>query len=845
MSTANPLRSPHSAAATIAFMRKPPALRPTAHAVAGALLALSIGLATAPTAMAQAAAQQNASQSFRIAAGPLDAALDKFARDARITITYDAAALRGRQSNGIDGSYTVDAGLAALLSGSGAAAIRINAGDYAIRPIATSETAAAAQQLPTITIKDNAEAETALTPVAGNVARVSRVGTKTDTSLKETPQSISVVTRDQMDAQGIETLAEGLRYTPGVVMQYGNTDLRYDWLTMRGFVPGRYLDGLRLPFGARGYSQPRVEPFGLERIEVLRGPASLLYGQGTPGGLVNMVSKRPTTDTVREVELQYGSYNRKQLGLDLGGKIDETGELSYRLVALGRKSDTAYDYVSEEKFYVAPSVTWRPNASTQLTVLAQYQKIDSKGGGGAPVLTANGTLYTGTYPALSRSTFAGEPNFDRFTNEQYFLGYEFEHHLNDSWTFRQNLRFGEVDTSTKRVQAACATAACNPAQLARYAWAFPEKSRMFTLDNQLQGNFDLGATRHTLLVGADYSAERAHYDESTLNIFDRSPLFNAYNPVYGTYTGGIPPIATSIKQDRDQFGLYLQDQIRLGRWTVVAGGRYDWADTKTLTTTSAASTRVSQRDSAFTGRLGLLYSFDNGITPYASYSTSFQPTVGTSRTLQPLQPTKGKQVEAGVKYQPDGSRTMITVSAYELTQQNVVTPDPLNTSYNEQTGEVRVRGLELEGKVALQKGLDLIGSYGYTDSKITKANANGSGVNTVGNRLAFVPRNQASLWLDYTAQTSEIAGFGAGIGARYLGDNYGDNTNLFHMPGVTLFDAALRYDFGKTNAKLKGLKASLNVSNLFDKTYVAACLSAAGCYYGDGRNVYLTLKYGW
>jgi iron complex outermembrane receptor protein len=825
-----------------------PVKRPLAQAVGGAMLLLALGLplTISQPAVAQTAANNGAAtHSFRIAAGPLDAALDQFAREARITLAYDAAALRGLRSSALNGSYTVDAGLATLLAGSGMNAVRLAGGDYTVRAAAAADTgaaAAAASQLPTITVKDNAEAETALTPVVGNVARISRVGTKTDTSLKETPQSISVITRDQLDAQGVESIAEGLRYTPGVVAQYGNTDLRYDWLTVRGFVPGRYLDGMRLPFGIRGYSQPRVEPFGLERVEVLKGPSSLLYGQATPGGLVNMVSKRPTAETVREIELQYGSHNRKQVGLDLGGKIDESGEWTYRLVALGRKSDTAYNFVSEEKTYLAPSLTWRPNADTRLTLLAQYQKIDSKGGGGAPVLTANGTLYTNRFAALDRSTFAGEPDFDRFTNEQYFFGYEFEQNLNANWSVRQNLRFGEVDTNTQRVQTACVTTPCNPATLGRYAWAFPEKSRMFTVDNQLQGNFNAGPTKHTLLVGVDYSAERSHYSESSLSVL--GSLFNAYAPVYGTYSGVVPPAATRIAQDRDQLGTYVQDQIRLERWTLVAGGRYDWADTKTRTTTATTNTLVSQSDSAFTGRLGLLYSFDNGITPYVSYSTSFQPTVGTSRTGGVFKPTKGKQTEAGVKYQPDGSRTMITLSAYELTQQNVTTPDPLNTSFNEQTGEVRVRGIELEGKVQLQKGLDVIASYGYTDSKITKANTSG-GVNNTGNRLAFVPRNQASAWLDYTVQDADLAGLGGGFGARYLGENFGDNGNIYHMPGVTLFDAALRYDFGKTNAKLKGLKMALNASNIFNKNYVAACLGTSGCYYGDGRSVYLTMKYGW
>lgn len=822
------------------------------RAVRGALLSIALAtpfqyaLATDAIGTGTGSSTQ-ARRHFDIAAGPLGDALNRFASAAGITVQMDARLVDGRRSNSINGNYTIAEGFAALLGNAGLRAIEGAPNTYVLQPGATTAIGAgadaAAQTLPVISVNAAGERENPLGPANGYVATRSRTGTKTDTLLKETPQSVSVVTREQLDAQGVESIAESLRYTPGVVTQYGNTDLRYDWLTVRGFVPGRYLDGLRLPFGSRGYSQPRIEPYGLERVEVLKGPTSLLYGQGTPGGLVNMVSKRPTTDTVREVELQYGSHNRKQLALDLGGKLDETGELSYRLVGLTRRSDTAYDYVNEEKTYIAPSITWRPNTDTHLTLMAQYQKLSSQGGGGAPVLPANGTLYTSVYKALPLGTFAGEPNFDHYSNEQYFLGYEFEHRLNDTWTLRQNLRYGETMSDTKRVQLFCLTTACNPTSMGRYAWAFPEKSKLFTVDNQAQATFSTGPVKQTVLMGVDYSSERSVYDESAL-----SPLataFNVYAPVYGTYNGAIPAVATHIEQNREQLGAYLQDQIKLDRWTLVAGGRYDWADTTTRTVTSTANNNVKQSDGAFTGRFGLLYSFDNGITPYVSYSTSFQPAVGTSRTLQPFQPTKGKQYETGIKYQPDGSSTMVTLSAYELTQQNVTTPDPINTNFSVQTGEVRMRGIELEGKLNLQKGLDLIASYGYTDSKITKANASGAGVNTTGNRLAFVPRNQASAWLDYTVQNEALAGLGMGVGARHIGENYGDNANVYHMPGVTLFDAALRFDFGKVNPQLKGLRMALNASNILNKTYVAACLSSAGCYYGDGRNVYLTLKYGW
>lgn len=207
-----------------------------------------------------------------------------------------------------------------------------------------------------------------------------------------------------MAAQGSATLTQALRYTPGVISQYGD-DARYDWFTIRGFRPGRYLDGLRLPFGSRGYAQPRVEPFSLERAEVLKGPSSVLYGQGEPGGLINMVSKRPSATAPNEVEMQFGSDSRFQTAFDLGGSVNGDDSFLYRIVGLGRLTDTQYDFVREKKGYIAPSFTVKPDEATSLTVYGSYQRIDSPGGGGAPALPANGTLYTSNYPELPRSAF--------------------------------------------------------------------------------------------------------------------------------------------------------------------------------------------------------------------------------------------------------------------------------------------------------------------------------------------------------------------------------------------------------------------------------------------------------
>ncbi len=790
-----------------------------------------------------AVAQTAKSYEFAISGQPLSAALVRFSSVTGIDVAFDGPLPANLRSVGTAGNLSAEGALRRLLAGTGLTFRFTTANTVLlINPQNSSSSASAVGA--TILEPIVVQGENARGPVEGFVATQSATATKTGTSLKDTPQAVNVVTKDQIAAQGSTTLTQALRYTPGVISQYGD-DSRYDWFTIRGFRPSRYLDGLRLPFGSRGYAQPRVEPFSLERAEVLKGPASVLYGQGDPGGLINMVSKRPSATALNEVEMQFGTDKRIQTAFDLGGGAGDDDSFLYRIVGVGRLTDTQYDYVREKKGYIAPSFTFKADEGTSLTVYGSYQHIDSPGGGGAPALPANGTLYTRMYPELPRSAFPGEPGYDRYKSDQASVGYEFEHEVDDTWTIRQNLRYSYIGTDTQRVQPYC-PAACNPTAFYRYAWAFPESARAVTVDNQAIGNFQTGDVAHTALFGLDYSYESSRYEESAL-----SPIFTPFNgldPIYGATAITRPPIATRIDQDRSQTGLYAQDQMEWNNFVFSLGGRYDWANTDTRTRTSVADNQVDQRDGKFTWRAGLVYNFDNGLSPYAGYSTSFNPASGTDRLGNAFKPTTGEQFEVGVKYQPNGSNSFVTLSAYHLTQDNVLSPDttPGFTNYCVQTGQVRMRGVELEGKAEITDAFSVLASYAYTDSEITKANPNATGISNEGNRFAFVPRQQASLWLDYTLQTSTIwDGLSFGGGARYTGQTFGENANKFDIPSYTVFDAAVRYDFGKADPKLEGLKASLNVSNIFDRKYVSTCIAATGCYWGEGRTVYATLKYSW
>lgn len=294
-------------------------------------------------------------------------------------------------------------------------------------------------------------------------------------------------------------------------------------------------------------------------------------------------------------------------------------------------------------------------------------------------------------------------------------------------------------------------------------------------------------------------------------------------------------------QVQGQLGLYAQDQIKLDRFTFTLSGRQDWVDTETTDHLLAGT--VTQQDArAFTWRAGATYVFDNGVAPYVSYATSFEPQLGVNQaTQQPFVPTTGQQYEAGVKYQPPGINALLTAAVFDLTQQNVVMVDPSNPLLSVQTGEIRSQGFEFEAKAGLAGGWDILAAYTYLDSKVTQS----IDPSQIGKRPLNVPDQMASLWLFYTVQDGPLLGLGLGGGVRYVGDAAGSADNLIIVPGYTLFDAALQYDFGKRNPALKGVKLTLNATNLLDKTYVSECTNIVNCLYGAGRTVVAGLRYNW
>jgi iron complex outermembrane receptor protein len=683
-------------------------------------------------------------------------------------------------------------------------------------------------------------------PVKGYVAPVTTTGSKTDTPLIEAPQSVGVVTRDQIDDQAAQSVSQALRYTAGVLPEV-RPSARYDSVFVRGFGGQgtgaafvNFLDGLRQGRGLY-FGVPNTDPWLLERIEVLRGPASVLYGQTGVGGLVNLVSRRPTATPVNEVRIEAGSHVLLQTAFDFGGPLTSDGQFLYRLTGIARKADTQYDYTQEERIAIAPAFTWRADDNTTLTILTSYQKDPE--GGFYNFVPATGTVLPNPNGRIGRNFFGGDPSYDKFDRTQASIGYQLEHRIDDTWTLRQNFRYSHIDAEVNVLSVRSIT---NNRTGVRGATFVSDHANAYALDNQAQASFTTGPLRHTALFGIDWQRTSARARQG-LASGAGVPSIDLFNP---TYFQGVQPIWTDpsglTNQELDQLGFYAQDQIALDRWRFNIGVRYDRASIGTTThqASGANASQISQSDDEVTWRVGGLYLFDNGVAPYASYSTSFLPNTGTfapQRGGGNFQPTTGEQYEIGVKFQPPGMNSFVQVAAYHITQQNVLTRDPVYITSSIPQGEIRSRGIEVEGRASLNDNLDLIGTYSYIDAEITRSNNPG----VAGNRVPQVPHHIASGWANYSFHEGPLRGLQLGGGVRYVGSTYGDEANSFKVKDVTLFDAAIRYDVGARFESVRGLELAVNAQNIADKDYVASCSTLTACYYGTGRLVLGSVRVRW
>jgi iron complex outermembrane receptor protein len=680
----------------------------------------------------------------------------------------------------------------------------------------------ASEQLPPLVVDSDAVRDDS----KGYVVRRTDTATKTDTPLLKLPRSVSTVTAKEVEDRGAQTVQEALNYTAGVSTYFRQGNLTREYNRVRGFEAFQFLDGLKLHDSSWGY-----EVYGLERIDVLKGPASTLYGQGSPGGLINLTSKRPTDTPFREFMLRTGSYGRLEGGFDVGGPVNADKSVLYRLVGLGRFGDGQIDYTRNERVYFAPSVTVR-NDQTSLTILAHYQ-YDPKLTVLQP-LPRVGTILPGANGQyISRKLFLGEPAYHNTSKETARIGYEFNHRFNEVFSFQQNLAYQNIDIQLKEVQSRGALVGNSVVRQMTYQ---PYQIDLFQVDNRLKADFNTGPFRHHMLFGVDYSL--SPNDQGTAVNRASQYLLNLYNPVYGQ-----PLAANSLTQKRYQVqrqtGIYVQDRIEVGGFTVIGGVRGDWASldqkTKVLNTVTSQFSEpdwTPKRDRATTVHGGLIYAFQSGVAPYVSYSESFAPVSGADVTGKPFDPSTGEQIEAGIRYLPPHLNLLVSGAVFDITQRNLLTADLKNPGFAVQTQEIRARGAEIEFKTTNLHGFNVVAGYTYLDPTVTRTNTAGG----VGKDPAGMARHQASLWGTYTFDdATTLKGLTVGGGVRYVGASFGDALNTFAVPSFTLFDATLRYQLGVLTASLAGWDVSINAKNIADKRYVGVCEDALNCYYGAGR----------
>ncbi|RWX13939.1 TonB-dependent siderophore receptor [Rhizobium hidalgonense] len=653
-------------------------------------------------------------------------------------------------------------------------------------------------------------------------AKNSAGATKISTPLVETPRSVSVTTEKEIEQRGAQTVIEAVRYTAGVTTGTSGFDPRFDQIFIRGYnatTVGDYRDGLRQPY--INYGMFRTDPYQLQRVEVIKGPVSVLYGSGSPGGLVNKISKLPTEEPIREVGITYGTKDRVQGMFDFGGPISEDNDdFLYRIVGVARRGDTNFD-IADDRYLLAPSFTWKPDEGTSFTVygLAQADETDSNVGA---ITTLDGRILD-----IRQS----DPDYDYQKVKQQQVGYQFEHEFDNGLTFRQNLRYSHLDLEARYLDVTSWTGTVAH----RGTNAIRDEMNVFQVDNQLEAKFDTGPLAHTMLFGLDYTNLKSSFGYGA-GAADPAFDFDITNPTYGV--SGATPDYNVLASDADmrQVGIYAMDQLEVGNWRFNLGGRQTWVNqTRDSTLPTVSSEDVDKN--AFSVQAGALYLFDNGIAPFVSYATSFDPVTNRSAANTILPPTKGKQYEVGVKYQPPGSDILLSAVAYHIVEQNKPRlANPLTFAYDSQ-GEVTGKGIELEARAAIADGLDIIAAYTYNDSEVT-------GGNNVGNTPAITPTHIASLWANYTFQESNpFNGLSVGAGMRYVSETWTDVANTSKNPATFYVDASASYDFGAVDKKYEGLTAAFNIRNIGDERETVC--EEGFCYLGQGRNMTGTLKYRW
>lgn len=767
-------------------------------AIAAFSLVLLFGsLALNPIALAQQSGT-NQTREYDIPAGPLGEVLSRFAAEAGILLSGDGALTANQSSHGLQGRYTVREGLNRLLSGTGLAA-RFNAENT----VTISRAADGEQILAPITVEGSRES--AYGPVQGYKAERTATATRTDVAIRDMPASVHVVPREVVGDQAAVRIADALQNISNV-HHAGTSGGRIEEFTIRGFRSGTRRiarDGFYSP-ATFGQMDP-ADMAGIERVEVLKGPASVLYGQTAPGGIINLVTKKPLADSFQTYDLKVGSYDLYRAEVDVNQPFTTDNHVLFRLNGTAHTADSSRGETfrsvlrDTDRLFVSPALRWIVDENTNLDVQLDYiQETLPIDFGLIPI--------NGRADVLPRDFTIAE-SFVRYDAEEYRAQATFEHRFHETWSLRSSLLYSR--NTGDRLSVDAAGDVQPDGTLERRVRIEDDAQKDYAMLNQLTTSFTTGSVDHEFLAGADVTKTRADRTDS------RAPLdpINVFDPVYGATPGafGEPRLRP---RELDTYSVFLQDLVSFGpQWKVLTGIRYDHADLRDRDTT--------QVDEDFTPRFGLVYQPTENLSLYASYSESFEPVIGESIDGSPFDPTLGEQYEIGIKSEFFDDRLLATVALFELTQENIRTPDPNNPGFSIQIGEQRSRGAELDIVGEISDGWKLIGSLAHLDAEITEDNEL-----PVGNRLGNVPKWSGSLWSSYAVQDGVLSGFKIGGGVFAVGRRYGDAENTYIAPGYARLDAALTYTASER------YEFSVNFRNLLDKDYIIGT-SSNSAYPGE------------
>lgn len=791
-----------------------PQRHPLSRALHAALLGLAVSTYALPSlAQPLSADHNNPLKQWSIPAGPLAPALDRFAREAGISLSFDAQNVANRNTNGVQGALDTRSALSSLLRGT----------ELQIEPQGPNAYLVIPQPKPAGPLELGATEDYRLAPVIINakvkasadddansvVAKELWVGGKVATSILNTPASVSVVTNKEMQQRSVSTTEEALQYTPGVVSDYYGSDDRNDYFLIRGFQATTYRDGLTLS-SMRGV---REDPYAYERIEILRGANSTLFGPADPGGSVNFVTKQPRFEKFGQGYVTYGSYDHAETGIDVGDALNDEHTLAGRFTAKMQNSDREYDHSQDDNRFVMGGLTWAPTDFTSATVVLDYLKTNSSPNSGGYPLDKE----------YDRSDFYGEPGYNFHDVERTSLSGNITHDFDNGFTLRSNLRYSELTDDFGYVYLSDSASRVGTT-IPRYVFGTDSDA------DQLNGNLML-----------QYDAQFEHIDSSTLvgveyldsttkqsSVYGLAPSIDIANPVFTGVPGGITPY-TRKKNDATTKAVFLQQNLSFfDRVIATAGVRNDSMD---LSSKEYIGGEQTEKDnfSETSYRAALTYIVNDEVSTYVSMVESVSPPqVGVT-------PQTGKQYEVGIKYSPMGMDALFSAAVYDLTQENVTIAVVLPSGIIEQqtVGESRVRGLDLEAKAQVTQDISVIGAYSYMESEVLRGSLY-DGSSLKGNEFTTAPKHTASLWSYYDIPGTDVS---VGLGARYVGAYYMDAANTKKSDGTTLFDAALNYKLAK------GTDLALNVSNLFDEQHVVG--SGTANYYNPGREVTAKVSYSW